>query len=462
MNNTLPLSIVCNVAVSVSPVAAANPTFNQGLIVGNSTVIPSVGGTSPRIREYSSLAQMSTDGFTTANPEFLAAELYFGQTPTPTYLWIGRQDATALLTVAVNATAGTGYLVGDVLTVVQSGGSLGQVKVTSIGTAGVVTGVAPVSGFLGTGYAIATGLTTTGGTGTGCLVNISAIGETALTALQSCRAASPNWWGCLVTTAVAADHVAIAGWVQAVTPQACYFFTTADVAVVAGTSGNVLATLQAANYSRVFGVYSTVQAGSFPANAYAAAAALGKAMGLNTGLANSNFTLKFKVLTGIAAEPLTLSEISTIEGLNGNLYLSYANVYSWLEQSTVSDGQFLDEILNIDMLASDIQYSVVNLLISVPSVPHTNAGEAQLMQAVNGACERAVSRGFIAPGTWLGQTVLNLTSGAPLPKGYLTQAQSLALQSSGDRAARKAMPIYVALNEAGSMHSITIGVYVER
>ncbi len=460
MPNTLPLSVVCNVAVSISPVAAASPSFNQGLIVGPSTVIPSVSGLSPRVRQYASLEQMTADGFTSIHPEFLAAGLYFGQTPVPQYLWVGRQDLTAIKTVAVNATAGTNYAVGDVLTVTQSGASLGQVKVATIGTGGAITGLTVVQG--GSGYSVASGLVTSGGTGSGALVNITAIGETPLAALQACRSACPNWWACLATGATAADHAEIAAWIQGVTPPSCYFFTTGDTAVLNGLDTNILATLKSANYSRTFGLYATTQGGTYPNNAFAAAAAMGVAMGLNTGLANSNFTMKFKVLAGVSNEQLTQTQVNSIEGSRGNLNLSYANVYSWLEQGTMANGQFLDEVLNVDMLAADIQYSVANLLISQPSVPHTNAGEAQLIAAVNGACDRAASRGFIAPGTWTGQTVLNVSQGTPMPNGYLCQAESFTKQSKGDRAARKAMPIYVTLIEAGSMHSITIGVYVER
>ena len=376
--NTLPLSVVCNVSVSISPVAAASPTFNQGLIVGPSTIIP----TSQRLRQYFNLAGMTADGFTSANPEFVAAQLYFGQTPTPQILWVGVQSVAA--------------------------------------------------------------------------------SETALAALQACRAASAAWWGCFVTDALTADHEAIATWIQSVTPNSCYFYTTSDAAVLAGTAGNCLLTLQAGLYTRSFGIYATTQTGAAPNNIYAGAAALGVAMGLNSGLANSNFTMKFKVLTGITPEPLTATQVSTIETAAGNLYLSYANAYSWLEQGVVPSGQYLDEILGLDMLVSDLQYSVANLLISQPSIPHTNAGESQLINAVNGALDRAVTRGYIAPGTWTGQTVLGLAPGNALPKGYLSQAQSFSVQSAGDRAARKAMPIYVSYIEAGSLHSLTIGVYVER
>jgi hypothetical protein len=287
-----------------------------------------------------------------------------------------------------------------------------------------------------------------------------------LTALEACRAASASWYACAVLSAVTADHEAIAAWIQSATPQGVYFYTTGDAAVLAGTGGNVMAALQAASYSRVFGIYSTTQivsgTATAPNNVYAAVAAMGVAMGLNTGLANSNYTMKFKVLTGITAEPLTQTQALAIEALDGNVYVGTANVFVWLEQGTVANGQFFDEVLNLDMLSADLQYSLINMLQSAPSVPQTNAGEAQVIAVASQPCERAVTRGFIAPGTWTGPTVLSLTSGTPLPKGYLLQAQSFTAQSAGDTAARKGMPLYVSFVEAGTMHSLTIGVYVQR
>jgi hypothetical protein len=66
----------------------------------------------------------------------------------------------------------TGYSIGDVLGVTQSGASAGTVKVTTM-VSGHVTGLSVVTG--GTGYTTATGLATTGGGGGGTLtVNITA------------------------------------------------------------------------------------------------------------------------------------------------------------------------------------------------------------------------------------------------------------------------------------------------
>jgi parallel beta-helix repeat protein len=78
--------------------------------------------------------------------------------------------AGTLSTEAI-AVGGTGYTVGDILTL-TGGSNNAQVRVTTIGAGGVVTGITLVN--VGSGYT--TGIVpTTGGTGTGATVNITAI-----------------------------------------------------------------------------------------------------------------------------------------------------------------------------------------------------------------------------------------------------------------------------------------------
>src|SRR5215469_9235474 len=119
---TLSLDSIVDVIVQVSPLVPSPPQFNQGLILGNSTVIPSWGGVAARLRNFSSINAMLTDGFTLTSPEVLAAQLYFGQSPAPLTVWIGCQDVTGTSIVSAAVAAnGSGYQPGDVLNV--SGGA---------------------------------------------------------------------------------------------------------------------------------------------------------------------------------------------------------------------------------------------------------------------------------------------------------------------------------------------------
>lgn len=81
----LPVSRLINVSVNVSPAGASFQNFNTALIVGTSTVCD----LTQRLRTYTSLTQVATD-FGTSAPEYLAASLWFGQSPAPVTLVIGR------------------------------------------------------------------------------------------------------------------------------------------------------------------------------------------------------------------------------------------------------------------------------------------------------------------------------------------------------------------------------------
>jgi len=288
--------------------------------------------------------------------------------------------------------------------------------------------------------------------------------ETCLAAVQACRLAGFDWYPCVCLTALTDDHEDIAAYIETAQPSSLYGFTTsdADVITAAPSPPSIFGYLKALSYTRTFGVYATDQDSLYPNNVYAAVAILGYACGQNTGLANSAFTLKFKELIGIATEPLTLTEVYNAELDNANLYLSYGNYYKFFEQGKMVNGSFFDEKINLDMLVNNIQLSVADLLYSTPKIPQTEPGVTQIIHEINQACENAVRLGFLAPGQWTGVNILALSTDDTLPKGYLVQAEAIDDQSRADREARKSPPIYVAIKEAGAIHSVLIGVYVNR
>jgi uncharacterized protein DUF3383 len=464
---TLPISNIVDVVVSITPTAPALPQFNQGLITGTSTVIPSVGGVNNRIRQYSTLAQMIADGFTTSSPEYIAAQIYFNQNfngDPAQYVWVGVQDLTALISIAIH-TAGTGYSVGSTFSI--AGGSTlatGTVTAESGGIPSAIT----INGYSsGTGYTTATNVATTEltGGGSGLTVNTTA-GETCLIALEQCRLANLQWYAAMCCGSVTADHEAIAAWVQSATPSSFYFFSTPDAAVPAGTAGNVFAALKADSYSRVLGCYNTTQGGTAANNIYAGAALLGIAMGLNTGLANSYFTLAFKTMVGITPEPLTQTQVTTILNNNGNIFVTIGNAYQIIQNGIMPNGNQFGITLGLDMLTSDIQYSEMDVLVDTDNVPQTDPGEVMLIQPVNAAAGRAQTRGFLAGGTWQGATISpggpnSLFAGTTLPDGYLALTAPYSTQAPSAKAAGQAMPIYLAVITSGTVLSLIVQVNVQ-
>jgi len=87
------LNKIIDVSVVVSASAAARATFNEGLIVGPCVVgTQQIIGPSERLRSYTDVDDMLTDGFTVDSPEYLAAVKYFEQDPAPLTVWIGVRD----------------------------------------------------------------------------------------------------------------------------------------------------------------------------------------------------------------------------------------------------------------------------------------------------------------------------------------------------------------------------------
>jgi hypothetical protein len=474
--NPLPLSLIADLTVITSSPQVASPTFNTGLVIGPTAAIPSYG-VNPRLRLYLATTYstaMINDGFTLTSPEVICANMYFSQSPQPQTIAIGRLDLTAIsAAVPTSGSIGVNYKVGDIITVVQSSASNGQLRVITIGTGGTVTGIA-ITGSQGTGYSVANGLSTTGGSGTGLQVNITAIGESAVQAAIACRAINATWYPFMVTSALPADHIALASWTQSQIGTV-YLGNDSEVAVLNGLAANTLSTIFGANNSRTWMQYATTQGGLYPNQIYFTASLMGQMMASNTQLANSSFTEKFSggvPLIGVYTEPVNTTQIANIEGSlpsfgpNGNLFLNYANAFKILEQGTMmAPGVFFDQILGLDVLGSNIQYNILNVLTTSPKVPQTDAGQQILVQAVEAALNQAVTVGFIASGgVWRGQAInigKGLSVGQSLPQGYIVLTPLYSQVSQASIAARQAPTIYVAMIEAGAVHFVTIAVMVQ-
>ena len=78
MTTGLPVSSIVAVSIFLTPPAAQFGNFNIPLILGDSNVID----VRQRLRTYTSLSQVATD-FGTSAGEYLAAQLFFGQSPQP-------------------------------------------------------------------------------------------------------------------------------------------------------------------------------------------------------------------------------------------------------------------------------------------------------------------------------------------------------------------------------------------
>jgi hypothetical protein len=465
MAKTPPLDLnnIVDITVTVSPSAVAANPLNQGLFIGPSTAIPSYGANS-RLRQYPTatvVTAMLADGFIASDPEVIAAQIYADQSPAAQYIWIGCQDATAVSTATINV-AGTGWAVNDQFNIVASGGAY-AVGIVTAATGGIPSAIAIVT--QGTGYSVEAATTTaiSPSVGIGLTLHITAVGESLLQAAVACRAASNVWYGLAVNAPVDADNLALSEWADPLWKSTRYYPWSNNIAIPSATAGNLALQLQTLKL-RVLGTYSTTQSGLYPNNVYAAVAVMGVEMGLNTGLGGSFFTTAHKQLVGIATEPLTQTQYTNILAAGFNAYCNF-DPYELYEPGFTSNGAPSYLWLNLAILVQNLQLNELGVLEANPAVPQTNSGEHLLIQAANAACVTSQSIGFLADGVWRGQTIniqgVTLTYGQAIPGGYLVQAQPYSVQSSNDRAAGKAMPLYVAVTSAGAVNSLLIGVYTQ-
>lgn len=451
---TLSLKPVVDVSINLSPKAAVRNAFDLLMIAGDSTVVP----VAERIRIYYGADEMLDDGFVGTEPEYIAAQLAFSATAAPDKIAIGRVDATngAIHTLSVN-NGGSGYQVDDVLTVVQQGGTGATFKVTAV-DAGKVTAVEALT--YGTGYTAANAVATTCVPATdrsGCTVDIERVGERAVTALRAIREANHIWYTCMICDITEDEILEVAAYVEAAIPSTIFGFNSSAPAIITNSDLDIFSLLKARNYRRTFGQYITDAE-----QPNGVAGILGYMMGANTGLANSAYTAALKRVPGLIVEDITSTQAGYIEGKNGNVYVNRGYYYDIFEPGTYFDGTWLDEMVNLDKLANDIQLGVMDLLYQLPKVPQTEGGMTQIKGTINAVCEVAVKIGFVAPGRWNGPNILELSTGDTLPRGYLVQSEPIDEQIQADRDARKAPPIYVAIKLAGAIQSVVIRVDVNR
>ena len=494
MSNTgLSVSDVVSVAINLSATAAQQRNFGSLLILGDSNVID----TTNRLRLYTSLTGVGND-FGSSAPEYLAASLFFGQSPQPSQCYIGRWASSATHGTLFGAPLTAAQQVLTNFTAVSNGGIALTIGGSTYNLSGInlaaatnlngvasilqsyLTGVATVTWNSSIGQfivqAVSTGTsstaafaTTGAGTDLSVLLGLSATSSGAYTvagiaaetieaATQALVGASNNWYALAIASTVSvadADAVLVAGILQASSPARIGLFTTTEAgSIVPGFTADLPSALQAAGYTRAYCQYSST-------SPYAAIAAFGIAATVNFSGSKTTITLKFQQPQGIIAESLTETQAAALIAQNCNVFVAYNNGTSILQPGVMVSGEFFDVIHGTDWLQNAIQTAIFNtLLTSGTKIAQTDSGVNQLVGAITQQLEQAVVNGLAAPGIWTGPAVGAIVNGQTLSKGYYVYAPSVSTQSVAARAARQAPVIQVAIKLAGAIHSSSVIVTV--
>lgn len=486
----LSVSRLVRVVVNLSPIAAARRSFGVLLVAGDSNVINGV----ERVRTYLTTEGVAAD-FGTSAPEYKAAALYFGQTPKPSTIMIGRWFRTAsagfnlggiltpteqlIATWQVITNGGLNITVDGVaktLSALDFSGAANLNAVATIIDAALTGGTCTWDGASFKITSDTTGISSvvgyaTGGTGTDLSPLMKLTSATAIALIPGFAAESPvecaaalanksaAWYGLMFqasTQPTDDQNIAVCDFIEALDLKRIFGVTITNTNVLSAIVTNDLASrMKDGAYKHSFNQYS--------ANAYAIASFFGRAFSVNFAANRSTITLMYKQEPGVTGEELTENQATVLKDKRCNVFVNYVNDTIIIQYGVMSGPAYFDEIHGLDWFQDAVQNACFNVLyLSKTKVPQTDAGVNQLSNAIAGVCEEAVNNGLVAPGIWNADGFGELEPGQYLKTGYYIYATPIALQAQSDRDSRVAPPIQTAIKLAGAIQELDVIVDVNR
>lgn len=483
--------------VNLSPLAAQRRGFGTLLVLGDSDVMSPSDNPVP----YITLESVGAVYGTTA-PEYLEAQAYFGQTPKPRQIMMGRwarTDTAAVLRAGVlNATEQlmsnwTSFTTGTFTVGVGDPSVEFDVTVPTLAaetnlngvatkiTAGLTTAAAGVTCvwdgdqfvFTTTDTGASAAITYLTPMGSGQDMSTALKGTSALAAppTQGFDAEAPVdavlrmanksalWFGLTFAATVKPtddQNIAVAALIEGLELERMFGVTITNTNVLdSAVTTDLASRLKALKYNRTGVQYS--------ANEHAYAGLFGRAFSVNFAANRSTITLMYKQEPGIVAEYIDEGQAQTLKAKNCNVFVNYVNDTVIIQYGVQSSGAYFDEIHGLSWFKDALQNAEYNLLYtSKTKVPQTDPGQNELVTTASAACEEAVNNGLAAPGQWNADGFGQLERGDYLPLGYYIWTSPLALQDQSVRETRTAPPLQIALKLAGAFQELDIIVDVNR
>lgn len=453
----LPITNVISVNVSFTPVGLGAFNVNNLALITSDQFLSNAGG--DLYRSYVSLAQVGTD-FGTTSETYKQAIAVFSQQPSILggggNLIIFPAFTNSSISTAVISAGGSGYKVGDILSVVQTGATQGTVTVSTVNGSGTISAVSVTTG--GVGYSATVSLATVGGAGTGATVTVSAV-TTETLAQAIARTESLVFYVGIISTSYGANTTwaALANTVQGYINK-IIFLPSNSIADIQG----VFTTIKSAtdfNTRCLFYSSATSLDGRLFAAAYAS-----RLLSVNSSGSNTALTMNLQQLETIVADSgITQNIVSLCVSAGVDIYPStagYSGVYS------NGANRYADEVWNLIAFVASLEVAGFNALATVGTkVPQTEPGVSQLKNAYKQVCQQFIANGYIAPGAWTSAEIVgnadDLISNI-LQYGYYIYSQPVNQQSTANRAARKCPLISVCIKESGAIHSSIVNVYINQ
>lgn len=424
---------IVSVQISRETTAVQIDSFGTVMILGAHKVF------NDRIKYYSSLAEMTSAGFSSSSKEYLAAQKLLSQTPRVETFAIGRRSVDDASVVVSTVTPSVPYTVTiNGVDCTYTSASSGD-DATDIGE-GLESAINTASA------SHSWGLTATNTTGT--IAIVQAVEDTAWTLsvgarltistlvasadieddLAAVQEEDDGWYGLVITSRVSQDVQDTAAWVEA--QKKIFGTASADANILDGEATSDIAyILNAANYSRTFVMYHKDAATVYPEAAW-----FGERFPFLPGKGE---TWCFRELGGIADSNLTTDQRTNAHAKKANTFELRGGASVTME-GWMASGEFIDVMRGLDWLESIIQTYIYFRLVN-SNVPFTDAGVAIIETELRRALDLAVTQGVLAP----------------FPE-YTVTAPLVADVSPEDKALRNLPEVEFTATLSGAIHHVNI------
>lgn len=433
------LSDIVSITISTESVLVEQAGFGTPLILANDCP----GGFTERVRTYTSLAGLVTDGFATTDATYLIAAKIFSQNPRPPRVMVGRcalkpTQRWALTPIAANSHVYS--LEVDGTTVTFTSDSSGTVAEAIAGLKAAID-------------ALSLGLTTTDQTTylrvvantAGAFFSLKSPETDYLkiaqdhadpgvgTDLAAIALENNTWYGICSAHNSKAYIDAVSDYAEA--NKKLYVAQSQDSDVInlsdgsdTGGSQTIAGLLKADSKYRTALIYHPTT------NAFADAALLGRCLPLDPG----SETWKFKTLAGVSTTVLTATQRTNALAKRCNVYNTVAGV-AITEEGKVSGNEWIDVIRFRDWIEARIGEEVFAALAASNKIPFTDEGVAVITGLVRAVLDQGVAVGGL--------------SADPAP---VVSAPLVANVSATNKALRNLPDVKFDATLAGAIHAVAI------
>lgn len=312
--------------------------------------------------------------------------------------------------------------------------------------------------------AVATSLKLTAATG--AVLSQGAAATDPATAMAAITAITQNW-ACFLTLwePADADKEAFATWTAQ--SQNRYVYLCVDTNTQNTTSSgpsSAVASIVAAVDSGVCLIYedSTIDTVGGEIAAFVA----GAVASIDFTATNGRADLAFRSQAGLTAQVISGSAATNLIANGMNFYGNYTDANQaftiFYPGTILGDFKWLDSYVNQIWLNSALQSALMNLLVTVFSLPYNQAGYSMIEAALLDPINAAVNFGAIRPGVTLSSSQIaevNSAAGRKIDTVLSSQGWYLLIQdaAAATRAARQSPPMTLWYMDGQSVQQLTLG-----